>query len=169
MAGPLLPRRSLALANYQASDTEKTRNGPPLLGESWQKLKTTRETLESLEAHNAKLQASLQETVETFHKTEADLREQIEKLRLELGALQNAFPLAQADAEGAFLFQNDQFAAIARAEGWQRVQDFPIRIAWDALQEGGLARQEIFPAKKGDIMWCTFCRIGCGEVKSRTW
>ena len=140
-----------AWPNYQASDTEDT-EWSTLLGESWQKLKTIRETLESLEAHNAKLKTSLQETVENFQKTEADLREQIEKLRLELGALQNAFPLAQADAEGAFLFQNDQFAAIARAEGWQRVQDFPIRIAWDALQEGGLARQEIFSGQKGDYV-----------------
>jgi len=140
-----------AWPNYQTADTEET-EWSTLLGESWHKLKTIRETLENLETQNAKLQASLQETIENFQKTETNLREQIEKLRLELGALQNAFPLAQADAEGAFTFQNDLFAAITRAEGWQRVQDLPIRMAWNALGEGGFTHQEIISGQKGDYV-----------------
>jgi len=140
-----------AWPKYQSSDSEEA-EWSNLLGDAWQKLKIIRENLNQLEAQNAELQASLQETIQNFQRAEVELREQIEKLRLELGALQNAFPLAQADSEGAFVFQNDLFAAIAQAEGWHRVQDLPLRVALPSLQEGGLAHSEICSGHQGDYL-----------------
>ena len=136
---------------YQATDTEEA-EWAGLLGDSWQKLQHLREHLQSLETENADLQAQLQELNQLSQKTEADLRDQIEKTRLVLGAIQNAFPLAQADSEGAFVFQNDLFASIAQAEGWTRVQGIPFRGDLKAIWEGGVAHHEILSGQKGDYV-----------------
>ncbi len=140
-----------AWPNYQTTSTEES-EWAGLLGDSWQKLQTIRENLQRLETENVQLQAQLQEVTETFRKAEVDLKEQIEKTRLALGAIQNAFPQAQADAEGAFVFQNDLFSAIAHAEGWKRLQDVPFGTDLKSIWEGGVVHHEIISGQKGDYV-----------------
>ncbi len=152
-----------AWPKYQASDTEAA-EWSNLLGESWQKLKTIRETIQKLENENTQLQAHLQEASQTFQQTEAELRDQLEKTRLALGAIQNAFPLAQAESEGGFVFQNDLFATIAQAEGWKSLRDLPLRGDINSIQEGGLAHQEVLSGQKGDyVVYLLPYRLRRGE------
>ncbi len=162
--GPLSEAYNLLLRRWQALVSlleawPRYRFGPEeeaewtnLLGAPWEKLKQLSQQLQTLQSQQETLQKKLQETVGSFQVQEAELRDQVERLRLELGAVQNAFPLAQADDTGQFLFQNDLFAEIAKSEGWQTLQD--IRFSPDARRvlAQGLSYKELIRGRIGEYV-----------------
>lgn len=101
---------------------------------AWTELKNTlgapASHLESLHTHITQQQATIQklsqeaqDLVAQLTQTEAHLAQQIEKLRMELGALHNLLPLAETDASGRFLTQNDLFMQLSHPAGWRQLVD----------------------------------------------
>ncbi|MCX7605639.1 MAG: PAS domain S-box protein [Bacteroidia bacterium] len=86
--------------------------------------------LEHLAQENTRQEELLQQHVEEKRKLHQQLQameklfsEQIEALRLEIGALQNLIPLAETNPEGEILSKNDLFVKIPHAQNWKNIRD----------------------------------------------
>ncbi len=108
-----------------------------LLGPVWLRLQKIQQSLQALQSSLASEKAAHVKEAKAWEAEIGDLRDQLERLRLYLGALQNVFPLAEADEQGQFLFQNDLFQAITQSEGWQQLTDLNLSLSvMESLRKG---------------------------------
>lgn len=93
-----------------------------------------------------KLLEEKRELLEELSAAQARFTQEVEKLRLEIGALQNLLPLAEVDEQGRFIQRNDLFLQIFGADQGERLTDFAPDFAnllqakapvQDVLQIGG--------------------------------
>lgn len=101
------------------------------------RLQKIQQRLAEMQADLASAKAAHAKETQAWKAEASELRDQIERLRLYVGALQNVFPLAEADEAGQLVFQNDLFQAIAREEGWQGFADLNFSLsALESLRRG---------------------------------
>ncbi len=104
----------------------------PLLEGISQKIQQQSTELQKATEEARKLQQQLQAREKHF-------AEQVEALRLEVGAFQNLVPLAELDAQGAFLSKNDLFSQLPQATSWKHVRE--ISPTLQAVVEKGEPQQ----------------------------
>ncbi|MCS6790156.1 MAG: PAS domain S-box protein, partial [Bacteroidia bacterium] len=75
--------------------------------------------------------------------TEKHLSEQIEELRIEVGALQNLFPLAEVDEKGNLTNKNDLWLQLSLAQSWNNVSDIHSELA--TFARDGASKQGVLP------------------------
>lgn len=135
---------------------------------------------QQLQQQSAELQKATEETRKLQQQLQAREKyfaEQIEALRLEVGALQNLVPLAELDAEGAFLSKNDLFAQLPQASTWRRIGEVSPALQ-SLLSQGeaqhGHVRTQVaefvyyyLPYRLGRQQKALFSLVPLGELPKR--
>lgn len=116
----------------------------PLLEGISQKIHQQSTDLQKANEEARKLQQQLQAREKHF-------AEQVEALRLEVGAFQNLVPLAELDAQGAFLSKNDLFSQLPQATNWKHIRE--ISPALQAVVEKGEAQQGHVQAQEVEYIY----------------
>ncbi|GIV23497.1 MAG: hypothetical protein KatS3mg025_1156 [Bacteroidia bacterium] len=107
----------------------------PLLGPALSPLQQIAQAQEAAEQALKQAEEEKQALLTELQATEKRLSEQIETLRLEIGAFQNLVPLAEVSPEGQLVSQNDLFLRLSEASSWKKLFDISADLE-EAFRQG---------------------------------